>query len=174
MCRDERPYKAVTFFCKLHGAGRIEKADSKSSGQVIIHHQGRANSSLQSSLLCWDFYSLFSHLVLCSRCFRETPFLCLASVYAQELLDYLKQFDKDGKGALSQGGTTRSDERQDQMWLGFEHITTARRSERSSHFIREINTELMKCGVVDTLLKEGCLSVYGSNAPTFCCVQEVS
>ena len=31
----------------------------------------------------------------------EIPFLCLASVYAQELLDYLKQFDKDGKGALS-------------------------------------------------------------------------
>ena len=31
----------------------------------------------------------------------ETPFLCLASVYAQELLDYLKQSDKDGKGALS-------------------------------------------------------------------------
>jgi Ca2+-binding EF-hand superfamily protein len=31
----------------------------------------------------------------------ETPFLCLASVYAQELLDYLKQFDKDGKGSLS-------------------------------------------------------------------------
>jgi len=31
----------------------------------------------------------------------ETPFLCLASVHAQELLDYLKQFDKDGKGALS-------------------------------------------------------------------------
>ena len=31
----------------------------------------------------------------------ETPFLCLACANAQELLDYLKQFDKDGKGALS-------------------------------------------------------------------------
>ena len=31
----------------------------------------------------------------------ETPFLCLACAYAQEFLDYLKQFDKDGKGALS-------------------------------------------------------------------------
>ena len=62
----------------------------------------------------------------------ETPFLCLASVYAQELLDYLKQFDKDGKGALSK------EELQEVMRgrdvVGIWKITTARRSERSSHF----------------------------------------
>lgn len=68
----------------------------------------------------------------------ETPFLCLASVYAQELLDYLKQFDKDGKGALSK-------EELQEVMRGTIPIS------------REINTdELMKCGVTRC---EGCLSV---------------
>ena len=90
------------FFCKLqHGAGRIGKADSKSSGQVITS-SGARQSSLQSSLLsCWDFTLSLSFSSRSAQMISETPFLCLASVYAQELLDYLKQFDKDGKGALS-------------------------------------------------------------------------
>lgn len=63
----------------------------------------------------------------------ETPFLCLASVYAQELLDYLKQFDKDGKGALSK-------EELQEVMRGRIPIS------------REVNTdELMKRGVIDTL-----------------------
>ena len=54
-------------------------------------------------------------------------------MYAQELLDYLKQFDKDGKGALSK-------EELQEVMRGRIPIS------------REINTdELMKRGVIDTL-----------------------
>ena len=91
-------------FCKPHGAGRIGKADSRSSGQPSDNYDNSSSarqSSLQSSLLsCWDFTHSFSSRSV-QQMLSETPFLCLASVYAQELLDYLKQFDKDGKGALS-------------------------------------------------------------------------
>ena len=81
----------------------------------------------------------------------ETPFLCLASVYAQELLDYLKQFDKDGKGALSK-------EELQEVMRGRIPIS------------REINTdELMKRGVEKT--SEGRMPQCRSN---FCRVQEVS
>ena len=47
------------------------------AGHVIAHHQGAPILS------------------------DAAPLLGLASVHAQELLDYLKQFDKDGKGGLS-------------------------------------------------------------------------
>ena len=80
MCRDERPYKAVTFFCKLqHGAGRIGKADSKSSGQPSdSSSSGARQSSLQSSLLsCWDFTLSFSSRSA-QQMISETLFLCLA------------------------------------------------------------------------------------------------
>ena len=65
-------------FCKLHGAGRIGKADSKSSGQVIIHHQGRANQTCNQACnqACCHVGILLtpSHLVLCNRCFRRLRF----------------------------------------------------------------------------------------------------
>ena len=72
------------------------------ASQVIIHHQGRSNQACNQAcchvgiLLSLSFSSRSAQQMI-----SETPFLCLASVYAQELLDYLKQFDKDGKGALS-------------------------------------------------------------------------
>ena len=99
MCRDERPYKAVTLqaaWCRKNWESRFQKfrpSDNSSSGA--------RQASLQSSLLsCWDFTHSFSSRSV-QQMISETPPLCLASVYAQELLDYLKQFDKDGKGALS-------------------------------------------------------------------------
>ena len=152
MCRDERPYKAVTFFCKLqHGAGRIGKADSKSSGQPSdSSSSGARQSSLQSSLLsCWDFTHSFSSRSV-QQMLSETPFLCLASVYAQELLDYLKQFDKDGKGALSK--EELQEVMRGRIRCGWDlNILRLLGGQRGVPILREINTELMKCGVVDTL-----------------------
>ena len=97
------------FFCKLqHGAGRIGKADSKSSGQPSDNSSSGARQSANQACnqACCHVGILLSlsHLVLRNTWFRRLRFSvwpCLASVYAQELLDYLKQFDKDGKGALS-------------------------------------------------------------------------
>ena len=89
----------------------------------------------------------------------ETPFLCLASVYAQELLDYLKQFDKDGKGALSK--EELQEVMRGRIRCGWDlNILRVLGGQRGVPISREINTELMKCG--RHAVKEGCLSVYGS------------
>ena len=121
------------------------------AGQVIIHFQGWANQACNRASCHVGTYALtHSWSRSAQQMISETPCLCLASVYAQDLLDYLKQFDKDGKGALSK------EEVQELMrgrircgWDGlnwFEQIATARSLERSSHF--KINTdELMTCGV---------------------------
>ena len=147
MCRGERPYKAVTLqaaWCRKNWESRFQKfrpSDNSSSGA--------RQSSLQSSLLsCWDFTLSFSSRSA-QQMISETPFLCLASVYAQELLDYLKQFDKDGKGALSK------EELQEVMRGRFRCGWDLKKlrplgGQRGVPIFREINTELMKCGV-DTL-----------------------
>ena len=71
------------------------------AGQVIIHHQGWANQACNQA--CWHVGTLPTHSSSPSaqHMISETPFLCLDCACGQELLDYLKQFDKDGKGALS-------------------------------------------------------------------------
>ena len=85
----------------------------------------------------------------------ETPFLCLASVHAQELLDYLKQFDKDGKGALSK--EELQEVMRGRIRCGWDlNILRLLGGQRGVPILREINTELMKCGVTRC---EGCLSV---------------
>ena len=64
----------------------------------------------------------------------ETPSLGLASVHAQELLDYLKQFDKDGKGALSKEELQELLRGRMRCVLGFHN---ARIPERNSHRKRD-------------------------------------
>ena len=61
------------WLCKLHGAGRIGKADSKSSGQVIIHHQGRANQACNQACCHVGILLSLSHLVL-RKWFRRLRF----------------------------------------------------------------------------------------------------
>ena len=99
----------------------------------------------------------------------ETPFLCLDCVYAQELLDYLKQFDKDGKGALSK--EELQEVMRGRIRCGWDDLNILRRGAQKGVPIREMNAdELMTCGMA-TCEERMPKNVDGSK---FCRIQEVS